>query len=312
MLQKVSSLTITACLAASLAAVAGFGCSAEGPVRKRSLMPGNLNSELPVSERKITSRARLVQLAKKYIGVPYRFGGSGPGGFDCSGYVKYVYGRAGYRLPHSSRRQFSLSKRVGRPKPGDLVFYRTYTRNVSHVGIYVGNNRFLHAPRTGRTVSYTNMRYSYWRKRYAGAGSLLARSSGPPTTKPNKEPTTKPGKSKYDQELLDYELLNAVLKNNLPAFRRFLALGGNANAEYKGWSALMYASYSGNLEMVTALLGKGAKANFRSPTGWNPLRIAIHYKRTAIARKLEAAGAVRTRAAGFRPPQLPSSAGERF
>ena len=74
----------------------------------------------------------------------------------------------------------------------------------------------------------------------------------------------------------------------------------------------MYAAHAGNEEMVTTLLKNGAQANYRSSTGWNPLRIAIHYKRDTIVQLLEKAGAVRTRASGFGPPKLPSSADEKF
>jgi len=98
---------------------------------------------------------RAVSFAKKFIGVPYVWGGSGPGGFDCSGLVRYVYERFGIDLPHSSYADFDLGERVGRwaLKPGDLVFFD----GVGHVGLYVGNGRFIHAPHSGTTVQISTL-----------------------------------------------------------------------------------------------------------------------------------------------------------
>src|SRR5262249_18414816 len=88
-----------------------------------------------------------VDYAKRFLGVPYRWGGSSPGGFDCSGLVRYVYRRFGIELPHSSYADFDLGRGVGRwaLKPGDLVFFS----GLGHVGMYVGHGRFIHAPSSG-------------------------------------------------------------------------------------------------------------------------------------------------------------------
>ena len=79
-----------------------------------------------------------MKIAKKYIGTPYRFGGESPSGFDCSGFTKYVFKKAGYSLPHSAGRQHRMLKPVKNPRIGDLVFFKTYRPTVSHVGIYAG------------------------------------------------------------------------------------------------------------------------------------------------------------------------------
>lgn len=123
-----------------------------------------------------TAKPRTVYgIAKRYVGVPYRYGGKSPRtGFDCSGYTRYVYARAGYRIPAGARNQFRRLHPVRQPRRGDLVFFRTAGSRISHVGIYAGNHRFLHAPRTGKRVGYADMRKKYWRKRYAGARSVLA------------------------------------------------------------------------------------------------------------------------------------------
>lgn len=117
----------------------------------------------------------IVRIASRYVGTPYRYGGKTPAGFDCSGYVRYVYARAGFRLPGGSRKQFRSLYTVRVPQPGDLVFFRTQGRNISHVGIYVGHYRFLHSPRTGKRVGYADIRKRYWSTRYAGARTVFSR-----------------------------------------------------------------------------------------------------------------------------------------
>ncbi len=115
----------------------------------------------------------ILELAKKYLGVPYRFGGSSPDGFDCSGLTGYVYNKAGHKLPRDAGDQFRAMKPVKTPRVGDLVFFKIDGKKVSHVGIYAGNLRFLHAPSTGKTVSFADMRIDYWKSRYAGARTVF-------------------------------------------------------------------------------------------------------------------------------------------
>ena len=116
------------------------------------------------------SRRGVVRSARRYLGVKYRYGGTDPSGFDCSGYTNYVYKRNGLSIPRTAGGQFAAGRRIGirRAKPGDLVFFKINRRKISHVGIYMGNYTFIHSPRTGRTVSVDNIRKDYWRKRYAG------------------------------------------------------------------------------------------------------------------------------------------------
>ncbi len=111
--------------------------------------------------------SRAVQVARRFLGVPYRYGGSSPrSGFDCSGFVRFVYERLGIDLPHSSYAQFDLGRRVprGALRPGDLVFFD----GVGHVGIYIGGNRFIHAPHTGTRVSIDSLA-GWYSSRYDGA-----------------------------------------------------------------------------------------------------------------------------------------------
>jgi len=105
-------------------------------------------------------------------GVPYRWGGQSPeNGFDCSGLVAHVYREAfGIQLPHNARAQSRMGRQVSSTEliAGDLVFYNT-ERPYSHVGIYLGDDRFIHAPRPGAAVRVENMRTDYWVRRFNGA-----------------------------------------------------------------------------------------------------------------------------------------------
>ncbi|HET6988229.1 MAG TPA: NlpC/P60 family protein [Kribbella sp.] len=101
-----------------------------------------------------TFRARVLREAARLKGTPYRYGGTTPRGFDCSGYTGYVYKKAGKKLPRTSRAQYSATKHITRraAKPGDLVFFKS-GRGVYHVGIYAGGNMLWHASRPGRPVA---------------------------------------------------------------------------------------------------------------------------------------------------------------
>lgn len=120
-------------------------------------------------------RGAVVRTARQYLGTPYRYGGASPRGFDCSGFTMYVYRQTGVVLPRAVRDQYRTGRQVAarRLRPGDLVFFNTRGKRLSHVGIYVGDDRFIHAPRTGKRVSYASLSKPYWRRHYVGAVSLL-------------------------------------------------------------------------------------------------------------------------------------------
>ncbi len=126
-------------------------------------------------------RGHVVETAKRYLGVPYRYGGETPDGFDCSGFVMYVYDRNGLRLPRATVEQYRAGRQVSRraTRPGDLVFFAIHGGRISHVGIYAGNGRFIHAPSSGKRVSYARLDNSYWEKRYAGAVSYFTSGGRP-------------------------------------------------------------------------------------------------------------------------------------
>lgn len=119
----------------------------------------------------------VIKTAKKMLGVRYRYGGTSPSrGFDCSGLVQYSHKAAGINLPRTTGQQFKAAKRISRKylKAGDLVFFKTSpSRSVSHVGIYLGKNKFIHAPSSGKRVKISSMKEKYWRKRFTGAGRIL-------------------------------------------------------------------------------------------------------------------------------------------
>jgi len=105
-------------------------------------------------------RGKVVEIARRYLGRPYRWAASGPDSFDCSGFTMFVYAQVGVRLPHSSRAQIGVGERVSRAnlQPGDLVFFGS---PIHHVGIYVGGGMMIHAPNTGDVVSVDPLHSNY-------------------------------------------------------------------------------------------------------------------------------------------------------
>ena len=117
---------------------------------------------------------QLTRSALRFLGTPYVFGGDTPSGFDCSAYVQHVFAMVGISLPRTADAQYDVGKpAVGGPRAGDLVFFQTYTEGVSHVGIYLGDGKFVHAS-SSHGVMVSNLSDSYWAARYLGAKRLIA------------------------------------------------------------------------------------------------------------------------------------------
>ncbi|WP_162570419.1 C40 family peptidase [Variovorax sp. SRS16] len=120
----------------------------------------------------------LVVTAIGFLGVPYRRGGNNAEtGFDCSGFVRAMYNQTvGHLLPRRAVEQAAATEKIDRSelKPGDLVFFNTMRRAFSHVGIYVGDGKFIHSPKPGAEVRVEDMTGSYWQRRFDGARRVLA------------------------------------------------------------------------------------------------------------------------------------------
>ena len=161
-----------------LASRADDGVAPQAPVPA----PANADpvpTQLPVMKEKrrrtqihIPFGTRVVDFAKHFVGTRYVYGGSSPrSGFDCSGLVRYVYGHFGISLPHSSFAQFDRGRRIARRalRPGDLVFFD----GLGHVGMYIGNGRFIHAPHSGTRVRIETLA-GWYGARFVGARRLRA------------------------------------------------------------------------------------------------------------------------------------------
>jgi len=131
-----------------------------------------------------SSTATLIDTALTYRGTPYRNGGTDPSGFDCSGFTQWVFAQYGFALPREVAEQFEVGKRIKNSddlKPGDLVFFHTVARGASHVGIYVADDQFIHAPSSRGVVRTESINSSYWAPRFVGGrrieGAAQARAS---------------------------------------------------------------------------------------------------------------------------------------
>lgn len=156
------------------------GLKADGVVEEKTFrvltgqkMPPNsaVHSTAAVGNK---NAVQILNTALSYRGVKYRFGGATPSGFDCSGFVMYVYNRHGVKLPRTADRQYEIGKKIRQTdlRPGDLVFFETYEKGASHVGIYQGNGQFVHAS-SSRGVTVSRLSEEYYAKRYLGARRVL-------------------------------------------------------------------------------------------------------------------------------------------
>lgn len=126
-----------------------------------------------ILSRTTTIAKNLTRDALRFLGTPYVFGGTTASGFDCSGYVQHVFAMLGVSIPRTADAQYYAANRIkGGMKAGDLVFFQTYEPGPSHVGIYLGHGKFVHASSHGVMVS--SLSDSYWQNRYLGAKRVLA------------------------------------------------------------------------------------------------------------------------------------------
>lgn len=147
-----------------------IGASSEIKTTKQGLKVTETTPFL--SKNKVSS---VISTAKKYIGVPYKFGGTTPKAFDCSGYLQYVFAQNGYTIPRTADEQYKLGKKTTNTKqlvPGDLVFFTTYEAGASHCGIYLGNGQFIHTS-SSKGVRIDKLDDSYWKPRYFGGKHIV-------------------------------------------------------------------------------------------------------------------------------------------
>ena len=132
---------------------------------------GCVSAAPPPAPRASSAQARVVATALKYVGAPYARGGTSPSGFDCSGFVMFVYGKNGIALPHNAEAQYRLGSPVkrGSLQPGDIVFFD----RLGHSGIYIGDARFVHATKPGDVVKVSHLDEDWYRRRWVGGRRLL-------------------------------------------------------------------------------------------------------------------------------------------
>ncbi len=138
---------------------------------------GGKTTGIQPSPQALASRTiadHILDTARQYLGVPYLWGGSTPSGFDCSGFVQYVFAQHGISLPRTSAQQYGVGTAVSREdlQKGDLVFFNTSGSGVSHLGIYIGDGQFIHAS-TSKGVMISSLDNTYWAPRYLGARRVL-------------------------------------------------------------------------------------------------------------------------------------------
>lgn len=173
MKKSVSIVLLSVCAWAHAAPTQPDYAAMEHLLIERGLI-SSIGSRLNQARDNVSNRAsELVASAMGLLGVPYKYGGNDPdSGLDCSGLVRLVYEETlGKVLPRRAADQAAATDTIDRSelKPGDLVFFNTMRRAFSHVGIYVGEGKFIHAPRTGAQVRIEDMRTSYWNTRFNGA-----------------------------------------------------------------------------------------------------------------------------------------------
>lgn len=151
------------------------GCSPVRTVSRPDSAPVVVAMPPPAPQRSDRGE-QIAQIARAQLGAPYRFGGADPLGFDCSGLVRYVFGREGILVPRTAAAQLQAAQPIelAELQPGDLLFYRSGAGPVDHVAIYVGAGLMVHAPRTGRVVEQRRLEDAWYVQRFISAGRIAA------------------------------------------------------------------------------------------------------------------------------------------
>ena len=182
-----------------------------------------------VSSNKVSAATsnEIATNAKKFHGIPYKFGGTTPSGFDCSGYIRYVFNKSNISLPRTSVDQFKVGTKVSKNKlrPGDLVFFaNTYKKGISHTGIYLGNDEFISAKSRG--VLKANLKTDpYWAPKYAGAKRVASIAVAPET---NSAKTNRPMSEKFKDLSMEHPAYDAII-----ALNEMSVINGYTDATFK-------------------------------------------------------------------------------
>lgn len=174
-MQKLSGILFILIVLTGLTACSGIPLLSNN--RPAVIIEGSATEALDRSatsnEIHISKGMEIVSVAEDYLGSPYRYGGDGPSGFDCSGLVRYTHMNVGIEVPRTAADQYKVARKVpvSNLRPGDVIFFRqNIFRKISHVGIYTGNGQFIHAPKAGVPVSFSSLDEPYWEKRLVKAG----------------------------------------------------------------------------------------------------------------------------------------------
>jgi hypothetical protein len=177
--QQARKWRLGATLSAGLFVLQGCNIPPYQPVSPQPVVvpgPGIVETVLPQStyDYEPSVGSEIVIRAISLLGAPYKWGGSGPNAFDCSGLVQFVHNELGITVPRTAEEQYHAATRVAVEdlEPGDLLFFKIRGRRVSHVAIYAGSGRFVHAPQTGRPIEIITLN-GYYRPRLAAAGRLF-------------------------------------------------------------------------------------------------------------------------------------------
>lgn len=136
-----------------------------------------VSRHMPAKPGLPAERQRVIAAAKRQMGIKYRWGGNTPRqGFDCSGFTKYALKKSGKKIPRTAAQQSKASRTISRStlRPGDMIFFKTKGTRVNHVGIYLGDGKFIHAASGGGRVMIDDLRKNYWQKRLYKYGTFLS------------------------------------------------------------------------------------------------------------------------------------------
>jgi cell wall-associated NlpC family hydrolase len=186
----------------------------------------------------VTKGQKAVEMAKHFLGTPYRWGGASPQtGFDCSGLMQYVYGRLGIHMPRVAEDQFHFGMRVGRGQlqPGDLVFFQDPTGYIHHVGMYVGGGKFIHAPHTGDVIKISSLDEPYYRQQFAGGSRAAPHEAVAATAQAPASPDAAPEEAPVAHAVRDTAAFEALAKQEA-SWHRHTAQFLHAVEERPAWA----------------------------------------------------------------------------